>query len=518
MNRLDIGQTLANAVAALEAGRLDEARALCRAIHAERPGFGGAHYVLGLVELRRGQPRRAADHLRKAAEQSPAAQAPRIALARALAAAGRRRDAIAEYQRVTPPSPETLGELADLLRQDGRLEQAAEACRRAGPSGLALLGALLQQMGRPGEAIAALAAAPESPAVLNNLGLALRQLGRMEEAADHLRRALALKESAAAHANLAETLRSLGDLDGALDHARRAVALDRRDAQCWLALALVERARGDSGREALERALKLDDTLAHGHFLLGEAALAAGDALAAARHFRRCLRLDPADRHGAALALARATQAPPPEQAPEAYVRTLFDQYADRFDAELVGRLHYQGPSLVLQAVTEVLKPEPHSLDILDIGCGTGLVGAALEPLARRLDGVDLSPRMVERAARRGIYADLAVGDLTALMAGRPETYDVVAAGDVFVYLGALQAAFAAAFTTLKHGGALVFSVERGDAGYVLGERSRYAHGADYLRRTAEQAGFAVALLRPATTRHESGCPVPGWLAVLRKS
>jgi predicted TPR repeat methyltransferase len=137
--------------------------------------------------------------------------------------------------------------------------------------------------------------------------------------------------------------------------------------------------------------------------------------------------------------------------------------------------------------------------------------------LASRLEGIDLSPRMMEKAADRGIYDALLVGDLVEALCRRPGCYDLIVAGDVFVYLGDLTAAFQAAAGALKPGGALAFSVERSDGGIVLGPGLRYAHGRDSLDAAAAAAGLRTILLRPESTRTEAGQPVPGWVGVMRR-
>ncbi|MEJ0072377.1 MAG: methyltransferase domain-containing protein [Pseudomonadota bacterium] len=113
-----------------------------------------------------------------------------------------------------------------------------------------------------------------------------------------------------------------------------------------------------------------------------------------------------------------------PAAAPEGYVAALFDGYAARFENELVGNLHYRAPE-ILHALFAPHVALGTKLDIVDLGCGTGLGGAAFRSLARRLDGIDLSPRMIEQARARAIYQDLTVGELVAgLLARDPARYD----------------------------------------------------------------------------------------------
>ena len=252
------------------------------------------------------------------------------------------------------------------------------------------------------------------------------------------------------------------------------------------------------------------------HSLLGRAAEAAGDASTAVAAHRRVLALDPADRYGAAIALARLGAGPVPGKASDAFVRGLFDEYAERFDTELLERLRYRGPDLLLAAIRGALGTGP--FDVFDAGCGTGLMGAAIKPLARGLIGADLSPRMVEEAGRRGVYDTLLVGDLAPLLAAAPAHYDLVTAADVLVYTGDLAPIFTAVAAALRAGGAFAFTVERSpDQDWRLNESGRYAHSAAYLRRLADECGLAATVLDEASTRDDRGVPVAGLVCVMRK-
>lgn len=82
------------------------------------------------------------------------------------------------------------------------------------------------------------------------------------------------------------------------------------------------------------------------------------------------------------------------------------------------------------------------TLDVLDLGCGTGQVGAWLKDYARSLVGVDLSRAMLEAAKRKGLYTSLYNGRLETYLAEaqkNSEQYDLVVAADVFAYLGDVQ-------------------------------------------------------------------------------
>lgn len=355
--------------------------------------------------------------------------------------------------------------------------------------------------------------------------------------------ALADKDGAKAARHLARALKQTPDAPPLLLAMARAQALQNRDAAAEehyrklvqtepkavagrVELAALLTRRGIARREAGEmgmasalfgEAASFDPDSALAHFLLGQAREALGAREAAVEAYRRTRSLDPADRYGAGLALARLGAAPAPAKAPDAFVRDLFDQYADKFDAALVETLHYRAPALLVEAIRRALGPGP--FDIYDAGCGTGLMGVAIRPMARRLAGGDLSLRMVEKARARGVYDQLDTGDLVALLGAAPGAYNLVTAADVLVYIGDLAPVFAAAARALRTGGGFAFTVERGSAeGWSLGESGRYAHGADYLRKLAADHGFAVAVLDEVSTRDDRSAPVPGLVCVLRKT
>jgi predicted TPR repeat methyltransferase len=154
-------------------------------------------------------------------------------------------------------------------------------------------------------------------------------------------------------------------------------------------------------------------------------------------------------------------------------------------------------------------------LDVLDLGCGTGLAGAVFRPLAVRLDGVDLSPAMIEKARAKGLYDGLIVGDIETALAAPGRAYDLIVAADTLVYLGDLAALFRGARARLKLEGYFLFTVEAGTADFELGPKRRWRHGEAYLRRMAAEAGLQVAGLIAASPRREAQKPVEGFAVAL---
>jgi predicted TPR repeat methyltransferase len=294
-------------------------------------------------------------------------------------------------------------------------------------------------------------------------------------------------------------------------------ALDRRHE--W-ARGLIERGEVQAAIELLNETLARGSGFIAGWFLLGEANELAGDKEAAITAFRRALKLDPEDRLGAGLRLARLKARKAPHAMSRvmspAYVRTLFDQYAGRFDRELVEALHYSGPALLAAALARTAG-ERRFKRALDLGCGTGLMGEAVRSRTEELVGVDLSDNMVGAARRKQIYDRLAVADLAYFLAAEPEPFDLILAADVFVYLPDLKPVCAAVMHKLLPDGLFVFTVEthEGD-GVILRDTLRFAHGERHLRDAAGAAGMGISLLESVATRQEKNLPVEGLLAVLR--
>jgi predicted TPR repeat methyltransferase len=291
--------------------------------------------------------------------------------------------------------------------------------------------------------------------------------------------------------------------------------------------ALDQAGRGDfaAAADILLQTIELAPAFATAWFALGAIRDRLGDRDGAIAAFAKATENDPDDYHGARLQLARlgAGDAAPPMSEP--YVRRLFDQYAGRYDTALTERLGYRGPQLLRDAVEAAMRPAgrpPHLANMLDLGCGTGLAGAAFRPLVGNLAGVDLSPAMIAQAQGKGLYDKLVTADLSdflSIEADHGARYDLVIAADVFVYVNDFAPIAAAVARILTPAGLFAFTAEtHAGRGITLLPTLRYAYGEDYVRGALGGAKLAVCSISTAAVRSEKGVPVDSLVVIAQAS
>ncbi|RTL52555.1 MAG: methyltransferase domain-containing protein [Bradyrhizobiaceae bacterium] len=289
--------------------------------------------------------------------------------------------------------------------------------------------------------------------------------------------------------DFARDLQLRGDLEGAADLMAQAAELAPNFASAWFALG------------ELKQELNL-----HGE---------------AIKAYRKAIEADPLDRHGAKLRLMRLGVEKLSDM-PPAYVQSLFDQYAPRFEDALINDLGYRGPQVLLNAVVAAChtgKRPPFFKRALDLGCGTGLAARAFARNADEFVGIDLSPGMIAKARQTGLYARLEVADMVQGLAHEPaERFDLVLSADAIIYLPDLAPVLKQIARVLQPGGIAAFTTEThsGD-GVIIGAGFRYAHGAKHVRDAIAAGGLTLCRLEDVSTRNENNAPVPGLVAIARK-
>ncbi|HEY5237200.1 MAG TPA: methyltransferase domain-containing protein [Rhizomicrobium sp.] len=344
--------------------------------------------------------------------------------------------------------------------------------------------------------------------------------GRAGDAAQLLRARIdAGRGGLLARLMLVRALIAADDKADALEAAREATSLFPHVAQAAIGFgeALLAVALPAAAIAEFQRALRIDPSLDEARFRLGEAWLSAGEAEKALEAFSAIAPDYEPDAVAAKIAAAEAMQTR--ARSDEGYVRHLFDQFSGEYDARMRGQLNYRAPEILRELASLVIPLHEQKLDILDLGCGTGLSGIAFKDIAARLDGVDLSPAMAAIARKRGLYNEVIIADLETALSETAHRYDLILAADTFVYLGDLDAVFHGATRALRENGYFLFTVEKSETDdFVLGPKRRWRHSEAYLRRLAAASDFTVMGLMQCHARHEAGEPVESLAVALHKT
>ena len=181
------------------------------------------------------------------------------------------------------------------------------------------------------------------------------------------------------------------------------------------------------------------------------------------------------------------------------YTESLFELFAD--DYELVmSNLDYTVP-LVMGRVLGNVKNT-----IVDLGCGSGLVGQIIKSSENYLIGVDISKNMLNKAKDKNVYDELIHMDIEEYLQSGPDA-EVFVAADVFNYIGDLKKIF-----SLIDGRKIIFSIEENNnvAEFALSESGRFVHNPKYIRRLLKSYNFENVNEYPVVLRYENANAVNG--------
>lgn len=344
---------------------------------------------------------------------------------------------------------------------------------------------------------------PNNLAALMGLADLYSREGNFAEAEQRYKRVIELESNNFdAHNNYAEMLQRQGRLSEALEEYRAAVIINPVSAEVCNNLGLILRDLGEYDEalgllfNALEHKPEQEETSVN----LSETLilLSRQDVDKAKKIADNWLKQMPDN------AFARQTAAALRGENVEnnqIYSEKLFDNFADNYEL-VIKNLGYSVPAAMRRIAGDVKGA------VADLGCGTGLVAEALKTPENRFIGVDISQKMLDAAAQKGLYDKLIKADIGDFLQNNNE-FDWAIAADVFGYIGELSATIEA----LKNK-KIIFSIEVSDqeANYSIMPNGRYKHNPQYVEKLLRENGFGRITKEELVLRTENGKPVKGMI------
>ncbi len=325
-----------------------------------------------------------------------------------------------------------------------------------------------------------------------------------------------------AHVSLGDLFFATSDYEAAEKSYKQAIELssDNSDAFFGLAATLRVVERYTEAISFYEKAFKIEPERTDAYWEIAYSKEMVGNLTGAETDYEKCI-MDNPDNSMARHLLA-ALKGDNPDKAPERYISDLFDDYAEVFDKELIGELSYRVPQQIKKQIKKVLFDNTAKQTVLDLGCGTGLVGESLCYLAEAIDGVDLSPKMLEVARTKRIYTKLYEADFESFLFDRElgkKEYNIVVSGDALVYCGKLDKVSTGVFDRLASGGVFCFSLEESqNLGYQLQRSGRYSHSSLYVNETLKACGFVPWIEKSIVPRTDGELDISGKLYLFKKT
>jgi predicted TPR repeat methyltransferase len=489
-------KTFQDAIAALNVGRIDDAERLFKAFLKDQRNHVGALNLLVVALMSKNRFAEAEEYIARAVKLDPSSDVSHYnfgIISKRLRKPGQALSQFSNAIRLNAKIPETWNNRGTVFNDLKQFENAISDFDQA---------ILLNQN--------------YSDAYCNK-GKSLSALARCDEAVAAYDKALALKpDLAEAWVGRCSVLTELKRYDEAFAACGKALALRPDLAEAWVGRGniLTEFNRHDEAVSAYDKAVALKPDLAGAWLGRGRCRCILGQLREGTDDYQKALQHG-ADEDSVRYQLAQFGVGETPIRMPNSVVKEVFDKYADRFEDELINKLKYQAPMELSKLIRSVTVSRP--LDVLDLGCGTGLMGVQLRDIAGTLRGVDISARILKKAEQREIYDELTCSEITEFLAQERHKYDLVVATDVFIYFGDLALAFRQVSQILRDHGLFGFSVEATERDdFVLQKTGRYAHSAGYLKALAATYQFSIETIATSVIRQDYGKDVTGFIVLLR--
>lgn len=132
------------------------------------------------------------------------------------------------------------------------------------------------------------------------------------------------------------------------------------------------------------------------------------------------------------------------------------------------------------------------------------------------MTGVDLAPRMLEKAHERGLYSRLVQADALDFLSSNGRLYDLVACLDTLIYFGDLTEVLGLVAERLSPGGIFAFSHETATSGdFGLYPTGRFKHSPAYISKLTSQ--FRDVYTLDTILRLDDNKPVAGRVVLVER-
>ncbi len=513
-----------------ELGRIDLAISSYTKATEYWPQSEVSYAMLGQIYSSQGDTEQAIKNLSKAVELKPDDHELHSLLGVELTQNGDVEAAIATFQqalKIKPDYAEAYNGIGTVFMKKGDLGAAVDSYKQAlkikpdYADAYFGVGNALKDKGDLDAAIdsykQALKIKPDFADAYNNMGNVLRQRGDLEAAIESFKQVLKIKpDDADAYNNMAVALDDMDYFDAAIENFKKALKISPNyyDAYNNMGNTLKNMGNTKAAIEAYQDAINLEPSCAEAYSNLGYLRMQTGDTEAAIEAYKQTIKIKPY--HVSAQHLLAALTGQKTASAPNKYIEGLFDGYAVKFEHSLVDKLEYKFPNLIAEVILK-LKSGAQLRSMLDLGCGTGLVGVELRELCQNIEGIDLSKKMLIKASQKNVYDKLSHTGIVEYLSEAALDFDLFIAADVFVYVGDLSGVFRLIKSRNKRKGWLAFSTEHTEKdGFFLRASGRYSHSKSYIESLCSEFDYQALHFSKADLRKEEGEFLTGGLYVLK--
>ena len=387
-----------------------------------------------------------------------------------------------------------------------------------------LLGAINGQLGNMDKAILcskqAISLTPEYVDAYFNLAQAYMSTNQFSDAALNFHKVIKTNpQNEIAFRNLCICLKRSGQESEAANHYQQLIQLGSAHASDYAELGLIyfERRNYSKAEELYIKALKIEPENANTLNLLGNYYRVKGQINEATSCFQKALKFNPALIGAKYYLAAMDDNTSVPDATPPKFVKACYNSIAETYDqVHTADKLGYSVPTSITNMIKQLISADT-KLNIIDIGCGTGLCGPLLRNISNRLVGVDLSPGMLEKAREKNAYDEIICADLVETLQSYEDAFDLVISTGVFIHLGDLYPVFQACHKALKSGGLFGFSTHEftGD-GYHLNTTGHYSHAESYINKLSHSTKFKIELQKKIIIYTQAEQKVFGYLYIIR--